>query len=93
MKEIPFPNTLNVAKKIIFDSFLFLADLHWNIRVMGAKKLSMSLCNEKQAVSLPNMNISEFGTVTETWLPISQAHYGDSLSVFQHLFLWKFHTN
>ena len=60
------------------------------IRPKGAEKQAVSLRNgpEKQAVSLRNTNIIEFGTVTETRLPISQARYGDSLSVFQHPLAW-----
>ena len=77
------------------------ADFNEIVRLKGAEKQAVSLCNgpekqavslrnglekealslrngpEKQAVRLRNTNIIEFGTVTETWLPISQARYGD----------------
>ena len=45
----------------------------------GLEKQAVSLRNgpEKQAVSLRNTNIIVFGTVTETQMPNSQAHYGD----------------
>ena len=62
-------NTLNKANKFVFGPFtLKIADLHKNVRVKGAEKQARSLRNglENQAVSLPNTNIINFGTVAET---------------------------
>ena len=71
MKCIAFLNTLHNFKNSIWPpdppKLAHLAEYTW---LKGA---------EKQAVSLSLV----FGTVTDTWLPISQARYRDWLPVSQ----------
>ena len=69
MKYIPFLNTILKVKILFLAPFTSKsADFCEMIRLKGAEKQAGSLRNglENQAVSLPNTNIIDFGTVAET---------------------------